>query len=420
MRKQVELIQSIMTKVLYYPFNGEASYFTVNYEVFYVIKAILKGTAVDTKLTLHITQEQIQELYAAGITRDDVDEVRRISGQNIKLLQDAIGEALSYGPAVIYSDSDLIRALNRNPTPENKLLTQKIIDTQTSPTDHNYVFAPYRLEALRGLMMIANVPPILAMRKLTKCTEEQVKMQWWLATETKGIIKGYALEFMQKGTTAREFADNVLGFIQDGKEGILNVVQQARLRERDPVHILHLFSDTFLQSLNTELKKAEIEKELLVWPDHLTRFVNQSADTEQLDALNAHEDFMRCYEQHKCHGLFSQKNIAKKIADIPQQIFSFPANGTIEAAIPQFLSYNPEYLNNIIMARNNISPSLVLTALTFAATNSPVCEVAALSLLSLFLLRKRLWSLNPLRYFTICKRSETASMEERERLRPAS
>jgi hypothetical protein len=410
MRAQVKLIRDIMNKVLRYPWHGEATWFTVNYEVFYVIDCILKNKNIDSRQTKHMVDEQISALYSAGITQEDVAEVQHINGRNINLMQNTMVHLMTVAPiSVQTAQYEIIRVLLHYPQSYNGTYKFDLKNSNITDVEMNYVFAPYRMEAVRGMILFSHVTAKEAFDKLSQSSEQQIKGLWWEAEETRIIVVSIAAEMVRKNISLNAYAEDVMKFMTDGTTTLLNEAQQAILKTRNILFVRHLFNEQFNSSVQEKIKKDEIQGLLVLWERNFSRLILQS--NVSTEALEAHQQFVDCYTKNNCFKLFSQPNIA---ALLRTRTFnhSAPANDAIEAIIPEFLNHHPEFITQQIMARNNIKPTMLLFALSFIADNPVIFEVGVLSLLMLVLFRNHAGKLNP---FKACNSPVIEEIKDEEK-----
>lgn len=421
MREQVKLLHKIMKEVLYYPFNGEATYFTVHYEVFYVTNAILHNKPLNPAVTKHITDEQISALYNAGLTEEDVKEVQQQSGRTIDLLYSVLGDLMANNNITVmpasYELSNMVFApyLKQRYPGNYKEAVQR---ANVSVVDFNYILLPYRLEAIRGMMLNANVPPRLAIDKLRSCTEQQVKEQWWAALSTRNDIQAIVLEQMSNGVKVEAAANSILEFVKEGKSEILTQAQQDLLKQKNPLFVLHQFDASFFALLKKQFKITQLQPQLTLWSEKFIDNVTRVNATESaLEMLMGQNDFVDCYQHNRCKKLFSQTNVAAAIENLAAVNFTTPSNVTVEAALPGFFKSSQEQLNQIYADRHGLSASFLLLASSLVSENPMLCEAGVIVMLSAFLFRNKLAKLNPFRYFRgQAPQNDQGSAEELMRL----
>jgi hypothetical protein len=421
MREQVKLLHKIMKEVLYYPFNGEATHFTVHYEVFHVTDAILYNKQLNPAVTKHITNEQINALYNAGLTEEDVKEVQQQSGRNIDLLYTVLGDLMVNNNITVMPASYELCNIVFAPYREQRYpgnYKQVIHRANVTEVEFSYVNLSYRLESIKGMMQNANVPPRLAIDKLRSCTEQQVREQWWAALSTRNDIQAIVLEHMRNGMQVETVANSILEFVKEGKSKILTPAQQDLLKQKNPLFVLYQFNANFFALLNKQFKMTQLQPQLTLWSEKFTNNVTRDNDTESsLKMLMGQNDFVDCYQHNRCRKLFSQINVAAAIDNLATINFTTPSNETVEAALPTFFKNSQEYLNHAYAERHGFSSSFLLMAASMVSENAMLCEVSVIVILSAFLFRNKLALLNPFRYFYAqAPQNDNGTVEELMRL----
>ncbi len=421
MREQIKLLHKIMKEVLHSPFNGEATYFTVHYEVFHVTDAILNNKPINPAVTKHITNDQINALLNAGITAADVDEVQQSSGRNIDLLYTVLGDLMVNNNITVmpasYELSHMVYAPYRAQSyPGNYRETMQ--RANVTEVELSNVILPYRLEAIKGMMQNANVPPRLAIAKLRSCTEQQVREQWWAAQSTKNDIQAIALEHMSQGVQVETIAKAILDFIKDGKSDVLTPAQQDLLSQKNSLFVVYQFDFKFIAQLKKQLKISQLNPKLTLWTEKFSAEVKQHNDTKSaLQMLMGQNDFMQCYQHNRCQNLFSQDQAAAAIDNLAAVNFTQPSNETLEAALPNFFKTSQEYLNDVYAQRHGLSASVLLAIFSIVSENPLLSEAGVIVILSAFLFRNKLAKLNPFRYcLASAPQNEIGTEEEVTRL----
>jgi hypothetical protein len=251
------------------------------------------------------------------------------------------------------------------------------------------------------MRMLANVPPRLAINKLRQCTEEKVKEQWWAAKSTRLDIQAIMLAHMSNGSNATTIAQTILEFMNDGKPGQLTDAQQKLLKEKNPLFVIYQFDKVFMQEVFKQYKLNLLKPDLERWTENFSANVSQLNNSNLAkDFLQAHDSFMDCYQYGRCKNLFSQPALATAITKLDAIVFTQPANETIAAAVPAFFKNGQQYLDRAYVASQGLNSSFVLLAASYVMDNPVAYEVGAITLLSLFLFRKKLAKINPFQYFS--------------------